>query len=237
VFGPRQPHRVGEPRPLSRRASEVVEHDSQHIDRVGHQPLIGHQPDLQGVPLSQRLEGNELFGVGRQGAFEQVVAQRHGGQRAAVDRIVRRFLMVLAVAEVRYRLVERIAVDEDDRPAVAATDGALEGRHADRRIAARREVDRRIAVVHSLVKIVVARHMEGRRPPPIDVGGGETGTHGVADEQMIVRQGAVHVEQRAAPEALEIEGWSCRIAKGAAGQAIVDASAAVEMAQERDCIT
>jgi hypothetical protein len=58
----------------------------------------------------------------------------------------------------------------------------------------------------------------------------------MADEQMIVRQGAGDVEQRPAPEALEIEGRPRRIAKGPAGQAVVDASATVEMTQERDCI-
>lgn len=236
VLGPRQPHRVRQRRPFTRCSRKMVENAGQGIDRLGHQPLVGHQPDLPGMPLGQRLEGDELLGIGRQRIFEQVVAERHGGQRAAVDRVVRRFLVVLAVAEVRHRLVERIAVDEGDRPAAASAGGAFEGRHTDRRVAVRRKIDRRVAVVHPLVEVVVARHVERRCSPPIDVRGGEAGTHGVADEQMIVRQGALHVEQRATPEALEIEGGSRRIAKGAAGQAIIDAAAAVEMAQEGDCI-
>jgi hypothetical protein len=31
------------------------------------------------MAFGQRLEGDELLGVGRQRAFEQVVAQGHGG--------------------------------------------------------------------------------------------------------------------------------------------------------------
>ena len=58
----------------------------------------------------------------------------------------------------------------------------------------------------------------------------------MADEQMIVRQGAADMEQRAAPEVLEVERGSRGIAEDSLGQAIVDAAAAVEMAQERDCI-
>jgi hypothetical protein len=53
---------------------------------------------------------------------------------------------------------------------------------------------------------------------------------------MIVGQGAAHLEQRAASEILEIEGGARRIAEGPAGQAIIDAAAAIEMAQERDRI-
>ena len=216
VLGPRQPHRVGERRPFTRRSREMVEDAGQHLDRLGHQPLVGHQPDLRGMPLGQGLIGDELLGVGRQRAVEQVVAQGNGSQRAAFERVVRRVLVVLAVAEVRHRLVERIAVDEHDRPAAAPAGGAFEGRHVDRRVAVCREIDRRVAVVHPLMEVVVARHMEGRSAPPTDVGGGEAGTHGVADEQMIVRQGAPHMEQRPTPEALEIEGWSRRLAKSPA---------------------
>jgi hypothetical protein len=79
--------------------------------------------------------------------------------------------------------------------------------------------------------------MEGRSAPPIDVRGGEAGTYGVADEQMLVRQRAPHMEQRSAPETLEIEGWSRRIAKSPLRQAVVEAAAAVKVAKEGDCIT
>jgi hypothetical protein len=54
---------------------------------------------------------------------------------------------------------------------------------------------------------------------------------------MVVWQGAAYVEQRPTPEAVEIEGRSRRLAECPPCQSIVDATAAVEMAKEGDCIT
>src|SRR5262249_42363033 len=85
-----------------------------------------------------------------------------------------------------------------------------------------------------LVKIVVAGHVERRLPPPVEVAGrgGEARANGMADEQMIDRQGAADVEQRPALEAAEVERRTRRIAHRPAAQPVVDPAATIEMGEE-----
>jgi hypothetical protein len=58
----------------------------------------------------------------------------------------------------------------------------------------------------------------------------------VADEHMIGRQSAFDLEERTAAKVPEVEARAEWAAYDPSGQAVVDASAGLEMAQERNCI-
>ena len=103
----------------ARRSGEMVQKYGNNFDRTRHQALVWEKSYQAGVPGGHGLEGNELFGVGRQCAAKQIFAKGHVGEGPAVEGIVGRVRVPDTIAAVGCSLCKRIAIDQCNGRAAA----------------------------------------------------------------------------------------------------------------------